>query len=127
VSVEVIVLDDSPEASARSVVEAFNDPRVRYIAREVPSQGRPAIVRNEGMRLARGRYLYFLDDDDHVLPGGLRALVSALEEHPEAGVAFGRVECFGTDPDVLRRYRAWFDWAGDTAFLVAKSSWLTVG
>lgn len=127
VSVEVIVLDDSPEASARSTVEAFEDPRVRYIARERPSQGKPALVRNEGIHLANGRYLYFLDDDDHVLPGGLRALVSALEERPEAGVAFGRVECFGPDPEILRRYRAWFDWAGDTALLVSKSSWLTVG
>src|SRR5690606_28623032 len=41
VEVEVIVLDDSPEASARSVAAAIDDPRVRYVARATPSGGRP--------------------------------------------------------------------------------------
>lgn len=127
VSVQVIVLDDSPERSAKNAIESMGDARVRYVAREVPSQGKPALVRNEGIHLAEGRYVYFLDDDDHVLPGGLRSMVKALDERPDAGVAFGRVECFGPDPEVLARYRAWFDWAGDTAFLLSKSSWLTVG
>jgi GT2 family glycosyltransferase len=127
VRVEVIVLDDSPEGSARAAVQEISDERVRYIARETPSNGKPALVRNEGLRLASGRYIYCLDDDDHVLPGGLLAMVTALDERPDAGVAFGRVECFGPDAEVLRGYRAWFDWAGNTAWLLSKSSWLTVG
>src|SRR5271170_3403582 len=64
VTLEVIVLDDSPSGSASKAIEAIDDVRVRYVKREVPSGGRPALVRNEGSRLARGRFLHFLDDDD---------------------------------------------------------------
>ncbi len=127
VEVEVLVLDDSPEASARSVAAAIDDPRVRYVAREVPSGGRPAYVRNEGIELAGGRYVYCLDDDDHVLPGALAALAGALDAAPRAGVAFGRVESFGPDPQIVESYRVWFDWAARAASRLSRSSWLTAG
>ncbi|NLE87556.1 MAG: glycosyltransferase family 2 protein [Myxococcales bacterium] len=127
VEVEVIVLDDSPEASARSVAAAIDDPRVRYVARATPSGGRPAYVRNEGIELATGRYVYCLDDDDHVLPGALEALTDALDAAPQAGVAFGRVESFGPDPQIVESYRVWFDWAARAAARVSRSSWLTAG
>jgi glycosyltransferase involved in cell wall biosynthesis len=125
VSVEVIVLDDSPEGSARAAVEGMGDPRVRYQKGETPTGGRPAILRNEGIRQARGRYAYFLDDDDHVLPGALGAMVRALDAHPSKGVAFGKVEPFGTDVPTVESYKRWFDWAAVTAKRLSVSSWLT--
>ena len=127
VAVEVIVLDDTPEGTARTAIEGLADPRVRYLKRAEPSEGKPALVRNEGLQLAKGRYVYFLDDDDHVLPGALRAMVSAMDTNPRAGVAFGRVECFGAEPAALAQYRRWFGWAADVAQRLAFSSWLTVG
>ena len=126
VSLEVIVLDDSAEGSARTAIEGIGDPRVYYVHRSVPSRGKPALARNEGLKLAKGRYLYFLDDDDHVLPGALQAMVEALDKR-KTGVAFGRVECFGTNEAILRRYREWFGWAGDVARSLSRSSWLTTG
>src|SRR5258706_11705085 len=71
VSVEVIVLDDSAEGTASASVASVDDPRVRYVRRAIPSRGRPAVVRNEGIAIARGRYLHFLDDDDHLFDGAL--------------------------------------------------------
>jgi glycosyltransferase involved in cell wall biosynthesis len=127
VSLEVLVLDDSPEGSARAAVTALNDPRVRYIQREVPSGGKPALVRNEGFQKAKGRYVYCLDDDDHVLPGGLRAMVSALDAEPDKGVAFGRVQAFGENEEIVERYRRWWNWAATAARMLSTSSWLTVG
>jgi glycosyltransferase involved in cell wall biosynthesis len=106
-SVEVIVLDDSPEASARGTVEALADPRIRYVARAVPSQGRPSLVRNEGWPLARGTYLHFLDDDDRVAPGAYRDAVQAFAR-TKAGVIFGRVEPFGDDEGDVRHEREVF-------------------
>jgi GT2 family glycosyltransferase len=108
VSMEVIVLDDSPEGSAREGVEGIGDPRVRYLKREVPSKGRPAIVRNEGVKLARGRYVHFLDDDDRLADGASKALVAALDARPDAGVAVGWVVPFGDDPVALEEKRSYF-------------------
>ena len=109
------MLDDSPEASAREAVTSVQDDRVRYIAREVPSKGRPAVVRNEGARLAQGGYLHFLDDDDLLEPGALRCLKSALEGRPEVGMAFGVITPFGDNAEELRQQTAFFEEAARAA------------
>ena len=108
VEVEVIVLDDSAEGSARAGIEAIGDPRVRYVHREVPSGGNPALVRNEGLTMSRGSFLHFLDDDDILEPGALAATVGALDRTPKAGVAVGTVLPFGDDPDALHKEQAYF-------------------
>jgi glycosyltransferase involved in cell wall biosynthesis len=108
VSFEVIVVDDSAAGSAREVVTSLHDPRVRYILRSEPSRGRPALVRNDGAKSARGRYLYFLDDDDLLEPDTLLDMSQALDATPSAGMAFGVVEPFGTDAGVLRHNIKYF-------------------
>jgi GT2 family glycosyltransferase len=108
VTLEVIVVDDSPDGSARSAVETVTDPRVHYIQRPEPSRGRPAQVRNDGGRAAKGRYLHFLDDDDMLEPGALSALSAALDADPKAGMAFGVIVPFGLDEVKLRHHRQYF-------------------
>lgn len=105
---EVIVVDDSAENSAASHVAAIGDPRVRYVPCETPTGGRPAVVRNRGLRLATGTYLYFLDDDDEMEPGALDVLTAALERVAGVGVAIGVVQPVGTDDRALAHERAFF-------------------
>lgn len=108
VVVEVIVMDDAPGATARAAVAAIEDARVAYVARPEPSGGRPARVRNDGARHARGRYIYFLDDDDLLQPGALAALVGLLDARPEVGMAFGVVTPFGDDAAKLIDHEKYF-------------------
>jgi glycosyltransferase involved in cell wall biosynthesis len=108
VSFEIIVVDDSAEGSARDAVASLGEPRVRYVQRSEPSNGRPALVRNEGAQLAKGRYLYFLDDDDILQPETLRVMSQTLDTAPQAGMAFGVVEPFGVDEIKLRHERPYF-------------------
>lgn len=115
VSVEVIVVDDSGDGSARSAVSSIRDSRVRYIAQKEPSGGLPALPRNEGARVASGRYLYFLDDDDLLMPGTLAVMSDALQEAPQAGMVFGTVEPFGPDERMLRHNQQYFARARDIA------------
>lgn len=114
VSLEVIVLDDTQEGSARIAVEAIKDARVRYVQREIPSRGVPAIVRNDGARLANGTFLHFLDDDDRLVDGALAALVGVCER-TGAGVAFGYVVPFGDNEEVLARQQKYFQKARESA------------
>jgi GT2 family glycosyltransferase len=107
-SLEVLVLDDDPGASARAALETIGDPRLRYFTRPENSGGRPAIVRNEGAKLARGRYLHFLDDDDLLKPQALATLTEHLDAAPDVGMAFGQIVPFGDGPDLQsnrRHYR----------------------
>ena len=125
VTVEVIVLDDSAEGSAREAIAAIGDARVRYVKRDVPSNGRPAIARNEGAAMARGRFLYFLDDDDRVADGALAAMVGALDANPKAGVAVGWVVPFGDDPAWLANKRSYFERAARVGASL-RSRWTVV-
>jgi GT2 family glycosyltransferase len=126
-ALEVLVVDDAPEQSARSTIEGIDDHRVRYLTMPTWSGGRPARVRNWAIGQATGEILYFLDDDDTVVPGGLAKLVDALERHPRAGMAFGRLQPVGPDRQIVRDYVSYFEWAGRTARRLRWSSWLTAG
>jgi glycosyltransferase involved in cell wall biosynthesis len=109
VSVEVRVLDDSPERSAAEPIAQLADPRVTYGAFDPPTGGRPARVRNAAWPHAKGRFLHFLDDDDRVCAGGYRVLADALDANPEVGVAFGAVVPFGEDATAVEKERHFFE------------------
>ncbi len=113
VAVEIIVVDDSPEASARETVERIGDARVRYLKNPVPTGGRPSIVRNLGWPVARGDFIHFLDDDDIVPEGHYAAVKTLFLEHPDVGVVFGRIEPFGDAPEAQMRHECEF--FGDAA------------
>jgi acetyltransferase-like isoleucine patch superfamily enzyme/GT2 family glycosyltransferase len=115
VALEVIVVDDSPERDAQPAVTALGDDRITYLPREVPSKGRPGVVRNDGWLRARGRYIHFLDDDDLVVPGAYSAHVEALDSHPLRAMSFGVVEPFGEEGAALERERAFWRAAAQRA------------
>jgi glycosyltransferase involved in cell wall biosynthesis len=109
VAFEIIVVDDSAEASARDAVASMGESRVQYIQRAEPSHGLPGLVRNDGAKVSRGRYLYFLDDDDMLESDTLAVMSKALDAAPAAGMAFGAVEPFGNDEAKLRHNQAYFN------------------
>jgi GT2 family glycosyltransferase len=87
---ELILVDDGSTDLSFSVATALTrkDPRIRRIAQ---ANAGPSAARNAGARIARGRYLAFLDADDHWAPKRLEGLAGFLDAKPDAGVAFSRV------------------------------------
>jgi len=76
VACEVIVIDDgSTDASAR-VAESVGGRGVRVIRQEQQGVG---AARNAGTAAASGTFLQYLDADDVLAPGAVRARVTALE------------------------------------------------
>ena len=77
VALEVVVVDDcSPDDTKARLDERFGgDPRVRYSRNEKNSF--QAVSRNNGVKIANGKFLLFLDDDNIL---GENALVSLLDE-----------------------------------------------
>lgn len=61
---EIICVDDGSEDNTRKVVCEYRayDDRIRLIA--MPHCGKAGIMRNEGVKQARGEYCLFLDSDD---------------------------------------------------------------
>jgi glycosyltransferase involved in cell wall biosynthesis len=116
VTLEVFVVDDDPDGSARDVVAALRDPRVSYIRNPQPTGGFPSVVRNLGWPRASGTYVHFLDDDDIVPEGHYAAVRAAFARHPRVGLVFGRVEPFGDcPPEQLAHERRYFAASGHYA------------
>jgi glycosyltransferase involved in cell wall biosynthesis len=120
---EVFVVDDSPEGGARAVVEAIGDPRITYQQRAIPTGGRPAVIRNAAARTARGRVLYFLDDDDRAIAANLSQACTALMAS-SAGVLVSTPRPFGANPQRIQEEIHYF--AQATAFLRRPRSKLTL-
>ena len=78
VPLEVLVIDDcSPDHLEAVLAPYLTDPRVRSEKNE-KNMG-VAATRNRGVRLAKGRYIAFLDADDYWLPGKLCRQVEEME------------------------------------------------
>lgn len=84
---EVVVVNDGVDGDL-SQLEA-TDPRVRVVVNQRKGL---AFARNIGNRIARGRYVAVLDDDDRWLPGKLDLQLSVLEDRPEVAMCHTQFE-----------------------------------
>ncbi|HEV2694887.1 MAG TPA: glycosyltransferase [Verrucomicrobiae bacterium] len=86
---EILLVDDG---SRDATAEIANDAAQRHglPLRVLPvTFGNAGAARNHGMAEARGRFLFFIDVDDELVPGALTVLAAKLEGNPEAGLAVG--------------------------------------
>lgn len=81
-----IVIDDGSTDETAARVAAFGDPRVTLV-RQINAGVSNA--RNNGLALAAGDLVMFLDGDDLLHPQAFARLARALDEQPEAVAAFG--------------------------------------
>jgi glycosyltransferase involved in cell wall biosynthesis len=95
---ELIVVDDgSKDASLEAIWEAAgHDARIQVIAQ---ANAGVAAARNNGIAVARGRYICCLDADDRIEPSFLARLSAALDADPGLGIAYSDMVAFGDWPD----------------------------
>lgn len=86
---EILLVDDGSTDGTAALCRtlAAEEPRIRVTTQE--NRGVSA-ARNAGLELAAGEYVTFVDADDTLLPGGLKALRTALED-ASAQMALGRL------------------------------------
>jgi GT2 family glycosyltransferase/Flp pilus assembly protein TadD len=75
---EILVIDDGSTSVAPRIMELDHGGRIRYVWNGRHRER--SFSRNEGLQLARGKYIAYLDDDDLFYPDHLATLVEVLEQ-----------------------------------------------
>ena len=91
-AIECIIVDDcSPDNSvtiARRLISSYHGNIDFKIIRNDKNCGL-SVARNNGMKYATGKYIFFLDSDDHIKEDCLKSLLSVIDIHPNAEVIMG--------------------------------------
>lgn len=72
---EAIIVDDGSTDKTKSVIHAYDDPRINYFYKE---NGGVSSARNLGLDNTQGDYIAFLDSDDEYKPNHLKSIYHFL-------------------------------------------------
>ena len=108
---EVIVVDDGSTDDTKDRMRAYGN-RIRYERQE--NQGL-STARNNGIALAKGKYIALLDDDDWWMPGKAELQMAILDGNPELAGVFSNFTIYRDDDDLTPNgmqtwYEAPIDW-----------------
>ncbi|MEL6383416.1 MAG: glycosyltransferase family 2 protein [Cyanobacteria bacterium J06626_18] len=81
IACEIIVVDNASTDGTQDYVKGLGD-RVRY--HRNPTNAHHAGAVNEGVRIATGDWIKFVDDDDYLADNCLETLAAAIARHPQA-------------------------------------------
>ena len=83
--VELIVINDGSNDHTLEVLDTVKDARMKIFSYQ---NGGVSVARNRGIAHAKGNFIAFLDTDDLWTSDKLEMQLAALQQHPDAGVAY---------------------------------------
>ena len=81
---EIIVIDDGSKDNTPNILENY-DNKIRWKSQKNKGQ---AFAINEGINMAKGKYIAYLDADDVCLPERFENQVKYLDEHSNVGLVY---------------------------------------
>jgi len=102
---EVIIVDDGDKLRADKVVSEFSDPRITYIQHD-KNYGSP-VAKNTALKVARGKWVAFLDDDDEWFPENLEKKKEIIDKYGDKiSYVFSGVEFYNTKTKEIYQRKA---------------------
>src|SRR3989344_7700958 len=99
---EFLIIDDGSTDKSTEIIKSFNDARIRLERNEI-NLGLIKTL-NNGLGLAKGKYIARMDCDDISLPKRLSIQVNFMEKHPEIGICGSWVKVMGLKQEFVNRY-----------------------
>lgn len=102
---EVIIVDDCSNDSSAEIVKKFQNsmPYLRYYKLEKNSG--VAIARNKAIKLAKGRFIAFVDSDDIWKPGKLSKQLELFRRHPGCPFTYTAIDYIDENSQPLKGKR----------------------
>ncbi|MEQ9626112.1 glycosyltransferase [Coleofasciculus chthonoplastes] len=97
---EVIIINDASQDATVEIVNSIFDPRIQVFS--YPQAG-ANVSRNRGLLHSKGNYIAFLDADDVWVADKLACQFNALQENPQAAVAYSWTNSIDEAGEFLRR------------------------
>lgn len=101
VIVDIVIVDDGStdgsDVVVREMAERYDNVRAIF---HQPNAGHIQTF-TDGVAAATGEYVLLISADDCLAPGALQRAVAVMEQHPEVGLVYGRVDVFDQVPPPL--------------------------
>lgn len=91
---EIICIDDASSDVSWDILNDYATKDKRFILCRNTSNSGAGFCRNLGMQKAKGKYLYFMDADDFLLPDALLHMQQSAEHH-HADIVVGKANILG--------------------------------
>ena len=98
--IQIIVIDDGSNDRTAKIVRSYQTSRSSEAIEQIELQyiyqenGGPSKARNSGIKVAKGKYLAFLDSDDMWPQSKLSLQGKMMKRHPEVSLLFGDSQRF---------------------------------
>jgi glycosyltransferase involved in cell wall biosynthesis len=107
---ELIIIDDCSSDGSWSIIQSFNDDRIKSYRNEI-NQGACAAY-NKALSMAHGEFIASLDSDDIYLPHKLERQAVFLKAHPEIDICGSYIIETAHDGSINagpKQYENWFN------------------
>jgi len=126
--IEIIALDDGSTDDSVEKISQIKDLRLKIVRQE---NAGAAVARNNGVLIARGEYVCFLDADDIWAPDKLKLQLAEIEKNSAINMVFGQVkELYDKsvlNNNTLPKEEKIFVGYSSIAMLISKKDFLKVG
>ena len=99
---ELLIVNDGSKDDSQEIIDSYNDPRIVSLKQENQGVARSL---NNGLKVAKGKYVRRHDADDISTPDSLQIQVDFLESHPDYVMVCNQQAFMTSNGKIARKHR----------------------